>query len=106
MKFKGNSQEYLQLVNITSENCSILKETIEGSLTVLWFEADGSQLIIDGKTYSFDKDQIVFLTEFHKVQVVKVTQIRLVRFNRSFYCILDHDGEVGCKGILFFGASQ
>ena len=30
----------------------------------------------------------------------------MIRFNRSFYCVLDHDSEVGCKGILFFGASQ
>lgn len=27
-------------------------------------------------------------------------------FNREFYCIQDHDHEVSCNGILFFGAQQ
>ena len=30
----------------------------------------------------------------------------LLKFNREFYCVLDHDKEVGCKGVLFFGANQ
>ena len=29
---------------------------------------------------------------------------RLIRFNSAFYNIYDHDSEVGCKGLLFFGA--
>jgi hypothetical protein len=29
----------------------------------------------------------------------------LIHFNRAFYCIADHDSEVGCKD-FFFGASQ
>jgi AraC family transcriptional regulator, transcriptional activator of pobA len=27
------------------------------------------------------------------------------QFNKSFYCIVDHDKEVGCVGFLFFGPS-
>ena len=27
-------------------------------------------------------------------------------FNREFYCIVDHDQEVGCNGILFFGTQD
>ena len=106
MKFIGSTQEYLHLVKITKDNCHILKETIENGLTVLWFEADNNKLNIDGKDYTFDRHQIIFLTEFHKVRVVRVDEVRLLRFNKPFYCILDHDAEVGCKGMLFFGASQ
>jgi AraC-like DNA-binding protein len=29
----------------------------------------------------------------------------MVRFNQPFYCIVNHDNEVGSKGLLFFGAS-
>lgn len=106
MKFIGNSKEYLQLQTIEKSNCIVFKETIEGSLTILWFESDLNELIIDGKEYVFTKNQIIFLTEFHKVTVKDIDKIRFLRFNRSFYCVLDHDAEVGCKGILFFGASQ
>ncbi|WP_109434152.1 AraC family transcriptional regulator [Aquimarina sp. AU119] len=106
MIFLGNIKEYLQLETINSQNNDVLKKTIESSLTILWFESDLNELIIDGKSHIFFKNQIVFLTEFHRVIIKDVKQIRFLRFNRPFYCILDHDTEVGCKGILFFGASQ
>lgn len=106
MKFIGNTEEYLQLDTIDQENHSILTEVMENGLSVLWFEEDGNQLTIDGIEHSYDKNQIIFLTEFHKVKVNKVGRIMFLRFNKPFYCILDHDVEVGCKGILFFGASK
>lgn len=106
MKFLGNTEEYLHLEVLTSEKCSVLKEVIESSLTILWFQDEDNLLKIDGKEYHFKKNQILFLTEFHKVEVGKIGTIRFLRFNRPFYCILDHDVEVSCKGALFFGASQ
>jgi len=106
MKFVGNAKEYLHLQTLESQNCSVFEEIIEGSLTVLWFASDINKLTIDGKEYVFSKNQIVFLTEFHKVTIKNIDKIWFLRFNRSFYCVLDHDAEVGCKGILFFGASQ
>jgi len=106
MKFLGNTKEYLQLQTLEKQNCDVFNDIIESSLTVLWFESDTNELIIDGQEYVFTKNQIVFLTEFHKVAVKSIGKIRFLRFNRSFYCVLDHDAEVGCKGILFFGASQ
>lgn len=33
-------------------------------------------------------------------------QLRFIRFNKEFYCVLDHDQEVSCKGLLFFNASE
>lgn len=106
MEFKGSTHEYLRLVQITSDNCSIVKETIESSLTLLWMTADGNRLKIDGKDYVFQTNEVICLTEFHHTEVQAVTSMRMVRFNRPFFCIIDHDSEVGCRGILFFGASQ
>ena len=106
MLFNGHTREYLRLEEITAENCYFLKEQIESALTLVWVTEDGSVLNIDNEEHSFNKDQILCLTEFHKVEVKTIKSARMVRFNRPFYCILDHDSEVGCKGILFFGASQ
>lgn len=50
--------------------------------------------------------KIVFLTQFHNLEVEQINQVNLLRFNRPFYCILDHDSEVGCKGILYYGAAE
>jgi len=106
VKFKGNIKECLQLTTVEKQNCHVLKEKLERSLTILWFESGTNELLIDDKEHTFVKNQVVFLTEFHRVEVKSIEKIRFLRFNRPFYCILDQDSEVGCKGILFYGASQ
>ncbi len=106
MIYKGPISEYLQLENIHSNNCFVQKEPMESPLTFVWFEQDNNEITIDNVAYQFHKNQIISLTEFHKVDISGVCNAKLIRFNRAFYCIIDHDSEVGCKGILFFGASQ
>lgn len=106
MIFEGKNSEYLHLIKINASNCHLMKETIESSLTLLWITSDTTILKIDGVNFTFLKNQIVCLTEFHKVEVVSISSVNMVKFNRAFYCILHHDKEVGCKGLLFFGANQ
>jgi AraC-like DNA-binding protein len=107
MKYIGTTSEYLCLTTNDIESCNILNESVENCLTVLWFtQSNQNKLIIDGDEFVFSKNEIVFLTEFHKISIDKLENVKLLRFNRPFYCILDNDIEVGCKGALFFGASQ
>lgn len=106
MIFKGQTNEYLLLKEINSNACYLQKESSDSALTFLWFDKDDNRIAIDGIDYSFQKNQIVCLTELHKIDISKVCNAKMLRFNRSFYCIIEHDSEVGCKGILFFGASQ
>jgi AraC-like DNA-binding protein len=107
MIFIGTTKEYLCLTTNDSESCNSLNESVEDCLTVLWFtQSNQNKLIIDGDEYVFSKNEIVFLTEFHKTSLDKLENVKLLRFNRPFYCIIDNDKEVGCKGVLFFGASQ
>jgi AraC-like DNA-binding protein len=107
MKYIGTTSEYLCLTTNDIESCNILNESVENCLTVLWFtQSNQNKLIIDGDEFVFSKNEIVFLTEFHKISIDILENVKLLRFNRPFYCILDNDIEVGCKGALFFGASQ
>lgn len=105
MVFQGENNEILELIEINSTNCFELKKQVESALLVLWFTTDNNQLIIDGVTYTFNTNQIVFLTEFHNVETKWIDELKLLRFNRAFFCIFDHDQDVGCKGLLFFGSS-
>ncbi len=106
MKYAGKNEEYLEVIEINSENCDILKASQKSKLILLWFTSDQNRLKIDSVDYTFNRNDIVSLTEFHKVQVKELNEVKLLRWNRSFYCILDHDSEVGCKGILYYGASN
>lgn len=104
MKFRGRSDELFEIVDINNSNKALLNEHIEGQLTVLWFTEDGNKLQIDLEERTFDKDVVICLTSFSKVKVHTISQAKFIRFNSPFYCILNHDSEVGCKGVLFFGA--
>ncbi len=106
MIFKGKTNEYLQIVEIQCNNGLVTREPLESPLTFLWFQEDQQIINIDNVDYTTKKNQIFCLTEFHKVNIQEICNAKMICFNRSFYCILDHDNQVGCKGILFFGASQ
>jgi len=107
MKFIGTTEEYLSLTTNDAESYNALTESVEKGLTILWFtQSNQNKLIIDGDEFVFSKNEIVFLTEFHKISIDNLENVKLLRFNRLFYCILENDIEVGCKGVLFFGASQ
>jgi hypothetical protein len=102
MLYKGQLNEFIRLAEIDASNLIYLKKITDG-LSVIW-SLDELKLMLTEEAL-FPANSVLFLTEYHKVEVLKVTT-RLIHFNRAFYCIADHDSEVGCKGILFFGASQ
>lgn len=106
MIFRGKTNEYLELSSIHCNDCINQTEKLESPLTFLWFEKDSQEITIDNVKHTTKANQIICLTEFHKINIEEVCNAKMLRFNRPFYCVLDHDSEVGCKGILFFGASQ
>ena len=106
MYLKGPTDEYFELRVLDNNDCEVIKESIESSLSILWFQDNQSELKIDGKSKRFYKNEILFLTEFHKIEINRIGVIQFIRFNRSFFCIIDHDSEIGCKGVLFFGSSN
>jgi AraC-like DNA-binding protein len=91
---------------ITSENSFLLKKHLENSLSLLWITQDGTILEIDNVQHTFNENQIVSLTDFNSIKVISVSKLIHIKFNKSFYCIMHSDSEVGCKGLLFFGAQR
>lgn len=106
MTYEGNGDEFLQLETLTPETSGTLKDGKNNELTILWNIENNASLIIDGIQHKLPKNRLIFLTEFHKTKIRNIKHLRFLRFNKPFYCIIDHDSEVGCKGILFFGASE
>lgn len=105
MKFTGQNNEYIEIVDISKANARILNESKKSELSLVWFKADNNKINIDSIDYVFNANDIISLTEFHKMRVDDLVEATLIKWNRSFYCVVDHDSEVGCKGILFYGAS-
>lgn len=104
MIYQGPQGEYFEI----SDRLAVEKFSEEGSvspLTMIWFEDADSELMIDGMVHRFETNESLFLTQFHQIEIMRIGRIQVLHFNRSFFCILDHDSEVGCKGILFYGAA-
>lgn len=106
MKYTGLNQELISILNESEVTEETLMERKENDFMLIWFKSDSNLLSIDSKNYEFNSNQIVCLTEFHKLGDVRIKEARVIRFNRSFYCILSNDEEVSCKGLLFFGATD
>lgn len=106
MKYIGKTDEYFEVVDVQTHDCAILNTTGNGQLLLLWFISDDNHLTIDGVDYVFNRHQIVCLTEFHKFVSHQINGLKLLKFNRPFYCVVNHDSEVGCRGILYFGSAN
>ena len=106
MEFLGKDKEKIKLSLIDNQEANLLNVSNSDELTILWFLEDDNQLKIDGQLYHFNKNQVVSFTGLHKIEATAINKVNFLRFNRSFFCVIEHDSEIGCKGILFFGASK
>jgi AraC-like DNA-binding protein len=105
MVYENDSKELLYLVELDKANSNIVLDSNETDMTFIWNTGDLLNITVDKIQYQLLKNQIIFLTEFHKIDSIELDTARMVRFNQPFYCIINHDNEVGSKGLLFFGAS-
>lgn len=106
MIYKGNNNEYIQLQNLNDREKMLFDTTLDSPLTIIWTKDENSLIEFEGETHSLTKNTIIFLTKFYELKFSALVNASLIKFNREFYCVLDHDKEVSCKGVLFFGANQ
>ncbi|MEA1785452.1 AraC family transcriptional regulator [Arenibacter sp. GZD96] len=107
--FKEMTGEYFEILNIDRSNNElrnyISNNSPQNLLTILWFLDDDSAIEVDGVRHHILKNELLFLTDLHQVKTLEIGCLRMLRFNRAFYCIIDHDQDASCKGLLFYGAS-
>ena len=62
---------------------------------------------LDSLTFQLAPNQIFTTTFFQHLEISNTEPpLTTFSFNREFYCIVDHDQEVSCNGILFFGTQD
>ncbi|WP_299363622.1 helix-turn-helix domain-containing protein [Winogradskyella sp.] len=74
--------------------------------TFIWTKNQPIEVVIDSIPISVKPNSILALTPIQYLQVIQPNDVVIYQFNREFYCIKDHDHEVSCVGILFFGNSN
>jgi AraC family transcriptional regulator, transcriptional activator of pobA len=106
MEFIGNLDESIQLLTITNLDVDVVTKNTESNLFVFWNTDQNTTLIIDEIETFLQPYQMVLLTEFHKIDISKINEMKMIKFNRKFYCIHSFNEKIGCRGILFFWASS
>ena len=93
---------------LTNFNCGPSQELLQSKALykVLWNKTANTSITIDGYQMQLGENQLVFCTPLNIVEIPLDSGIIAIVFNREFYCIRDHDQEVSCHGLLFFGSSK
>jgi AraC family transcriptional regulator, transcriptional activator of pobA len=73
--------------------------------TIAWNRGKAQVITIDEVRYPFAANSILPIMLNQSFKFERSEDITAWQFNREFYCIANHDAEVGCVGFLFFGPS-
>lgn len=93
---------------VTNFNCGPSQQLLQNKdlYKILWCRDASVTVTVDGYKMSLDKNQVLFCTPFNVLTVPQDIGLIAVVFNREFYCIREHDEEVSCNGLLFYGSSE
>lgn len=110
MKFEFHDNKIGSLFGFTDDikKNENLFSNKSGNINILWNRnSEDIDIEIDGLSMALLPNQLVTTTYLQHV-TYRSTQLPLTAFlfNREFYCINDHDSEVSCNGILFFGTQD
>ncbi len=81
----------------------------EGSsrlLTIAWNVGPDQTITIDEIDYVFPAQSMLPLMISQSFCFERAADVVAWQFDRNFYCIVDHDKEVSCVGVLFYGAKD
>jgi AraC-like DNA-binding protein len=106
MIYKGHNNELMELTDLQKGSSLFFDNTVSFPLTFVWIKGQKSEINFEGINLNLNNNSIICLTSFHKVEFNIIESARVIKFNREFYCVKDHDSEVSCKGLLFYGANQ
>ena len=71
--------------------------------TIVFNRNEPQRVTIDNVAYTFPANSILPLVASQHFVFEHPEKLIAWQFNRDFYCIVDHDAEVGCVGFLFYG---
>ncbi len=73
--------------------------------TIVWNKGDKQKVIIDNIEYEFEANAVLPIMMSQSFRFEHPLDIISWQFNQEFYCIANHDAEVGCVGFVFYGPS-
>lgn len=106
MIYQGSNNEYFEVITQNKPSTLLLDGLEVYPLQFVWVKGEQIKLIHEDVIYPVKNNSIFCFTLFNKVEFQNIETARIIKFNREFYCIKDHDKEVSCRGLLFYNTNQ
>ncbi len=106
MIYKGLNDEFIELIDLQKGSSLTFDNSLSYPLTFVWLKGQTTEIHFEGINLTLNNNTILCLTSFNKIEFNNLETARIIKFNREFYCVKDHDSVVSCKGLLFYGANQ
>ncbi|MEO1484432.1 MAG: helix-turn-helix domain-containing protein [Bacteroidota bacterium] len=110
MKYEYRDSKLGSIMGFTDDLKSTLNQfsITQNTIKFLWNRNDETiRLAVDNIPIELAPNQLMTVTYLHHVSFDETNlPVTGILFNRPFYCISDHDSEVSCNGILFFGTQD
>lgn len=110
MKFEFHDQKIGSIFGFSDDIKTHYNEfsVNSGTIHILWNRnLDTVEILVDDVLIKLEPNQLVTTTYLQHISYAKTNlPLTAFLFNREFYCISDHDSEVSCNGILFFGTQD
>lgn len=104
--YQTETNEVFTMVEVQYNEVGELNELIKGKFSIVWNVGDSAVLFIDNQLVSIKRNCVLFLTEANEVEHTKFSSLRIMHFNQDFFCADQRHSDLGCQGLLFFGASN
>ena len=93
----------LQLTFDSTDFSNEFSRENKSTLTIVWNRGRKQRLTADTDIIQLGENEIVVFTANQTFSLENPEDVVIWQFNRDFYCIIDHDHEVSCAGLLFYG---
>ena len=70
---------------------------------IVWNRGKSQRLTVDEMGFEVPENTLFSLNVSHSFRLERSEDAVIWQFNKEFYCIVTHDAEVSCSGLLFYG---
>lgn len=97
----GNDSHFI----ISSIDSFKANET-NGTFRIIWVQSGTLEMLVDYEKVHLSAHQIICLAPNQHIEIEQSAVGYTFQYNRDFYCLVDHDHEISCVGLLYYGTFQ
>ncbi|MBE8724382.1 helix-turn-helix domain-containing protein [Flavobacterium hungaricum] len=106
MVYENNTLEFLKVTELTKSSKSAAFDISSTDMTFVWNRGSSTSIVVNQIGYKLSKNDIIILTNHHKIEDTSFESARLIKFNLPFINHMGTEVENSLKGALFFNVTS